>query len=533
MTRAHLPPPIPEVQHLPTVLRRVQSGEIRVPAFQRGYVWSEKQILELLESVYKGYPIGSLLFWNTESGTLITETDQNFPSPGADNKQPTSFILDGQQRLTTLFNCFYPRDIKDKEKFNVSFDLRKQAFYQTRTRDSMEGGINLGVLFAPREFLNAQRELAKLPDGEALLDQAITLHAVFQEYMIPTVTIKGRNTKEVVEIFERINNTGTRLSAVDFMRAVTWSERFDLTKETSRLKLSLEDDGFNIPPETFVKVLAVSFGKAPTLDEMLELRGKSAVKLRGAMKLTENALRKSIEFLKSDFRIYSYDYVPYEAQLIVVAKLFLLSPKKQTAASKTIIRNWLWATNLTEGLQGKPDSYIANLVDSVEHLEDSRSPLHEIRIDLEPEDLVYRRFIVRRALSSALATLFSMREAKSLVTGDAIDPQEFMSEFNQSSYYPIVEMNELSVSEIESDTARLLPNMILGVPSDRKEFRKTSVLETILTAPKRFGKSANSILDSQLITDECLRHLKEGDWNAFLYSRAQYIIEQSIELLTT
>ena len=55
--------PRPEVHHLPTIFRRLQSGEIRVPAFQRSFRWTEAQILSLLDSVIRGYPIGSMLLW--------------------------------------------------------------------------------------------------------------------------------------------------------------------------------------------------------------------------------------------------------------------------------------------------------------------------------------------------------------------------------------------------------------------------------------------------------------------------------------
>jgi len=69
------------LQHLPTLFRRVQLGEIRVPAFQRGFVWKEVQIVQLLESGYSGFPIGSLLFWNVRERPLRIEQTAAFPFP--------------------------------------------------------------------------------------------------------------------------------------------------------------------------------------------------------------------------------------------------------------------------------------------------------------------------------------------------------------------------------------------------------------------------------------------------------------------
>src|SRR4051812_19055181 len=97
--------------------------------------------------------------------------------------------------------------------------------------------------------------------------------------MIPIVNIKGRETVDVVKVFERINNTGVQLSAVDFMRAVTWSENFDLTEETDKLRAEAESMGFSIPADAIVKILAISQKLDPTPDSMLKLRGLSAKKL--------------------------------------------------------------------------------------------------------------------------------------------------------------------------------------------------------------------------------------------------------------
>ena len=79
--------------------------------------------------------------------------------------------------------------------------------------------------------------------------------------MVPTVTIFERDVEEVVEIFERINSTGTRLDTVDFLRAVTWSEAFDLNDALSVILDSAEDEGFIIPDETAIKIFAMALIK--------------------------------------------------------------------------------------------------------------------------------------------------------------------------------------------------------------------------------------------------------------------------------
>ncbi len=73
-------------------------------------------------------------------------------------------------------------------------------------------------------------------------------------------------------MFHRINSTGTRLSAVDFMRALTWSPKFDLNQEIANLQKEFDTRNFSIEPETFVKIIAIMDGKQPNPTAMLELR---------------------------------------------------------------------------------------------------------------------------------------------------------------------------------------------------------------------------------------------------------------------
>src|SRR5687767_8034224 len=117
--------PTPEVQHLPTLFRRIQAGDIRIPALQRKFLGTEAEILELLESVYKGYPIGSVLFWRIDKPLLIVDRSELSPFPDVPERYPSSFVLDGLQRLSTLYGVFHAADVWSAHRFNVYFDLRR------------------------------------------------------------------------------------------------------------------------------------------------------------------------------------------------------------------------------------------------------------------------------------------------------------------------------------------------------------------------------------------------------------------------
>src|SRR3954462_7856987 len=99
--------PKPEVVYLPAIFRSIRSGETRAPAFQRGFVWKPPQIFELLESVYKSYPIGSLLLWQVDQSIMRTDLSGSVPFPHPPVTGLVDFVLDGMQRISTLYGAFH------------------------------------------------------------------------------------------------------------------------------------------------------------------------------------------------------------------------------------------------------------------------------------------------------------------------------------------------------------------------------------------------------------------------------------------
>lgn len=99
--------PQPTVDRIDELARRILSGDILLPKFQRSFVWSERQITTLLDSVARGYPIGSVLLWQSRqelrSENQIAGLEITLPRPD----YPVNYLLDGQQRLSTICGAMY------------------------------------------------------------------------------------------------------------------------------------------------------------------------------------------------------------------------------------------------------------------------------------------------------------------------------------------------------------------------------------------------------------------------------------------
>lgn len=86
------------------LIEKIENGAIKVPEFQRGYVWKKNQVIELLESIVKNYPVGSVLLWEAEKEDKLYSSRHigGIDLPDVPDKYPVQYCLDGQQRISTL-----------------------------------------------------------------------------------------------------------------------------------------------------------------------------------------------------------------------------------------------------------------------------------------------------------------------------------------------------------------------------------------------------------------------------------------------
>jgi len=503
--------PQPKVLFLSTIFRSMREGFYRVPAFQRDFVWEEKQVLELLESVYRGFPIGSALMWRVNEPILKVDHSGRLPLPVLEtSRYPIEYVLDGLQRLTTLYACFHQEEHSDG-RFAAVFDLRNRIF-EIRSPEGDPGAyLRLSDILDAKRLVGSQQRLITQTDGEDLVDASTQLFSAFQEYTMPIVSIAETDVATVVKIFERVNSTGTRLGRVDFMRAVTWSEEFDLEPQLALMADGARDRGFDIPDETLIKLLGLGMGLEPTAESLIELRQKPATELFAARETAMEGLSKALEFLQQE-NVFGYDYVPYEGQLIVATGFFIENPEPRPE-SLEILTFWYRSVALAEFLRGKPDHYVSRALDGFRDEERLRIYAPVVRLDLRPDDLLSRRFMVGKALSAGIAMLFASRPPRDIVSGQIIEPIDFMRFFEPSHFVSIAERNDLEqLLGRKPPSARVIANIVVVSDASRSKLRTNKIAALSSADPE--------VLASQLVSETAMAHLVDGDVTGFLRQRA-------------
>lgn len=520
--------PQPFVIHLFTIFRQIAAGELRIPAFQRDFIWRERQVIELLASVREHYPVGSILLWHVAQKMLEIASSQVSAFPLVTESYPTSYILDGMQRLSTLYGTFHFKS-GDDEVFNVLYDLRRQKFYHADdlAPDQIEAAIPLAALIAPRRMLEYQARLADMPDGDRLLEELLATQGAFQDYMIPVVRIGGHDIDRIVGIFERINSTGTRLDTVDFMRAITWNQAFDLNRALDAAQEALGEDRLQVSDETIIKCVGLMLGVQPSREELLTLRTRTPFELSQAFAQFPPRLEAVAAFLRERLRIESSAYLPYEGQLLVLFKAIGMA--EASKAELDLLARWFWAAGFNESLRGKPDHYVVRAVEGWRALIAGQIRGLEPRLRLSVADFFERRLIKGKALSGAFGAMFAVREARSLITGNVVPSSLYMSAADLDSFQTIFSTEVLRGSGINlGPSSRIFPNIIL-----------TNVLEREIPGPPdweahilRLAQAGQGdVLASQLIDDVAVAHLQVRNVDAFLKRRAELMREQALALV--
>jgi hypothetical protein len=235
-----------------TILDHIDSGHMALPEFQRGYVWNGDQVRKLFRSLYRRYPVGSLLVWATESESADYRGDGQI-SPGV-----VKLLLDGQQRMTSLYGVirgqppkFFDGNAKAFTGLHFNLETEEFQFYSPVSfKDDQHRWIDVTELMRSGNTglgnhigrLSQLTEFApKLTDYIGRLTQVLGIRDI--ELHIEEVTGKDKTIETVVEIFNEVNSGGTKLSQGDLALAKICADWPDARDEMKmRLKKWRESD---------------------------------------------------------------------------------------------------------------------------------------------------------------------------------------------------------------------------------------------------------------------------------------------------
>lgn len=482
--------------YLSDLIASVKNGEIKVPQFQRPFVWRIEQAINLLDSIANNYPMGSLLLWKTSDKLAVERNIGDFRLPETDDLSPTDYVLDGQQRLTVIYAALgaEPAD----SGFDAIYDLMKQEFVTADDAQHALYQFPMRWMYRTTDLLNFRTALQAHPRATELQKRLDELIHVFTSYQIPVVVLKDLTVEEVCPIFERINSSATQLSIFDLMVAATWSKQFDLNDKAEDIALALEPKSYgDIRGATVLKCLSALANTSINKERVMSLRKLQSDKMEGLVTGAKAALLRAVDLLTTDFRVYSLDFLPYEAHLIILTYILDRNPSLGPEHIERV-KQWFWRTSFAERYRGASEAFISRDLETIQKFVLGGGDPDSF--GLIPSSHVIRSTVFRKnnSRSRAFVLALAKQRPRNITNGSSIDTSEALSVYNKKQFHHI--FPEAYLKRIDPALERsLILNFCMLAASENNYISDDDPHDYLPRLIGKLGDSAEAVFRSNLL----------------------------------
>lgn len=345
------------------LLEGIHAGRVGLPNFQRDFDWSDSDVRALLATVLNGWPMGSLLLIEGHPETEDYYDPRAFEFAPALTGIPEVIVLDGQQRLTSLYTALFDRS-ESVHAVQMSGSLQwgnidsvddalrtyKRTSWQrlapTPAAQFAEGLLPVSALRSSSQFFDWRDAATQDPDERDKLTHLYREHlAGLYRYRMPALQIsRETHPAAVARIFERVNKTGQRLGAFDLMVAKSFTPDFNLRVEW--------DNARKMHPE--LQRFYGSDGLAPL--QVIALRVRKDVRASEVLLLTPEvihdlwihaveSLARAVKFALEELGVVDRNWLPYNSLMIVLAANCWQAPPEPSEVLR--LKRWFWSASLT------------------------------------------------------------------------------------------------------------------------------------------------------------------------------------------
>lgn len=442
-----------EMQSVGRLRRLLDNAIFAIPSLQREFVWNGNKAAALLDSIYRGMPIGTILIWDTEGKNqhLLRKTLHILPDYHSTNSR-IWFLIDGQQRLSVLYQAGEGQTCKNSDGREIDFSRL--------TFNLMNGeGDNEAPVFRYRRPIEAQHVSVKdvlspkwkywfrgLPKYK--LSQIEKCRNRLLKFKVPIQFIETKDIDEVRELFIRINSLGTPIGSAD--RAFARASEFDIRSRANEIRATLPKEFQSLPYEVILQAFALVAGKEEFRDigqraydaairhwenrvRKDESQKKVFYSLWGRLK---TAIEKSIDFLHQNFCVWTAELLPSE-NMVSTLSVFFFNSKGTQAWQKQELRKWFWATGVGQRYSGRGhrQNILADAV-FMKKLASGRSRFSfSDRVD--PAEVRRTEYNRRSSIADSFSCLLLKRGPRYLSSGDAVPLSEYSSYANRKHRHHI------------------------------------------------------------------------------------------------
>lgn len=508
-------------------------GRIRIPSFQRGFVWNPEQVSYFIDSIYKGFPFGSILLWRTRNPLRTERNLGPYKLPNNDPEYPIDYVLDGQQRITSIFGIFQTslsaEENQETNWTNLFFELNSQESVPFKYLDDSENYDS--NRFFPLKYVFDSPRYRQITRGleEDLAKQIDDLVDRFTKATIPIERFETEERKYVATVFERINRQKVDLDTFDLLSVWNWSEDFDLQEKFRELSEELEPFGFkNIGSELLLKCCSAVIMKSSKPEVFIELPGSE---VREKFEEIRTGIFRTIDFLKTELNIFSLKLLPMENILVVLTSFFASSQKQPHSVPQEqhqILKKWFWRSCLSQRYKWGGAKITDVDIEEVNKLKNGLSnTLGDISLSIDTDYFLKNSFNMGSIATKTFILLLAQNKPLNFIQCTNISLERVLSQGNRKEFHHIFPKAYLkSLGErYKDDRINCLANFSILSRTDNNQIKDQP--------PSRYRSEMpvkQQVLEEILATHFCSKEMFNDDYDSFLKSRAQLLLAKAEQL---
>lgn len=525
--------PKPDSKKYSDLISEIQKGIIKVPKFQRDFVWSIDKTAKLLDSILKGYPIGTFILWQTDERINEIKNIGNLQIPPTPDGTKVQYVLDGQQRITSLYAAYLGAKIQKVGEKKIT-DYSDIVVNLDVDIDDNDGQVitpePLGEKFVSlSDVLNFMDKMTEIKDKYSDDDfkKIHTFSRAFDTYDFSTVILRKEDIDSAIEVFTRINTGGQTLTLFEIMSAKTYDEEqsfdmqtkwFDFIKELKDIKY----EGVSSSVILSVLSLILSRTKECKRKTILALNKQDII---DTWDDAVSALKSSIDYFRTTYRIPVSQLLPYDSLLVPFSYFFYHIKNKPEGKQRKYLEEFFWRMSLSYRYSSSAESRLAQDIKRIDKIISGERPEYgDIKIYMDSaQTIMETNFSAGNSYCKAVLCLLAYQEPKDFQdNGRVILDNSYLKIANSKNYHHFFSKSYLK------DKTHLNSNSVANVTLVSADMNKRKIrsnppsvyIENFSEQNEGLEKSLNSHLISMSGFG-----IEADDYEQFLKARAKKIYD--------
>lgn len=432
--------PIPGTLQYNTLIANIEQGIVKIPQFQRKFVWSIEQTAKLLDSILKGYPIGSFILWETKERLRSIRDIGNIQLPEPPEGYIVQYVLDGQQRMTSLYVSMMGVKITGDDKRTIDYSEIYVDFEASMDEEIVItdiSGRNMDELIKFTDLLNGGYKMfAKYPTYGEKLERYSN---AFKTYLFSTILIKDAPIDIATEIFTRINVGGKPLSVFEIMVAKTYDSirNFDLSEKYDALIERLQNSNCNydtISSSTVLQAVSVCLTKECSKKQILKLNKDDFINIWDHV---INALESAVDYFRGFYRIPVSQLLPYDSLLVPFTYFFFHHKDIPLDKKQEYLQDYFWRVVLTSRFSTSLEAKIGQDIRKIDLILSDQHPGYDEPVDITPEYLCnHGWFATGTAYIKGFLCILAYQQPKSFANNALVNiSNSWLKQANSKNYH--------------------------------------------------------------------------------------------------